>query len=243
MSKCPTPHIAAQKNEIAKTVLMPGDPNRSEFIARNFLKDAKLVNDVRGVKGYTGFYNDTLVTVMASGMGMPSMGIYSYELFNFYDVDNIIRVGSCGAINKDIEVMDLVIGLGASTDSRYEKKFKLPGTFAPIGDFSLAQKAVSNAEKLGVNYHVGNVVSSDSFYDFDPNDKHAWANMGVLAIEMESAALYMNAALTGKKALGIFTVSDQLIKEQYLTSEERETCFTQMIGVALGMAQDIHNEN
>lgn len=243
MSGCPTPHIAAQKDEIAKTVLMPGDPNRSKFIAENFLENVKLVNNVRGVQGYTGEYKKTPVTVMASGMGMPSMGIYSYELFKFYDVNNIIRVGSCGAINNNVEVMDIVVGLGASTDSRYEKKFKLPGTFAPVCDFSLAQKAVKNAQDLGVRYHVGNVLSSDSFYDFDPEDKHKWATMGVLAIEMESAALYMNAALTGKKALGIFTVSDQLIKEQYLSASKRETGFTQMIKVALATAQDIYNEN
>ncbi|MBQ2896772.1 MAG: purine-nucleoside phosphorylase [Clostridia bacterium] len=243
MSNCPTPHIAAKEDEIAKTVLMPGDPNRSKFIAENFLSNIKLVNNIRGVQGYTGEYKNTPVTVMASGMGMPSMGIYSYELFKFYDVDNIIRVGSCGAINNNVEVMDIVIGLGASTDSRYDKKFKLPGTFAPICDFSLAQKAAMNAEKSGAKYHVGNVLSSDSFYDFDPKDKYAWAAMGVLAIEMESAALYMNAAITGKKALGIFTVSDQLIKEQYLSSQERETGFTKMIEIALSTAEDIYNEN
>lgn len=233
MSNCPTPHIAAQKIDIAKTVLMPGDPNRSKFIAENFLENARLVNNIRGVQGYTGTYKGTEVTVMASGMGMPSMGIYSYELFNFYDVENIIRIGSCGAINEDVNVYDIVVGLGASTDSRYEAKFKLPGTFAPICDFNLAKIAVEEAEKAGAKYHVGNVLSSDSFYDFDENDKHKWARMGVLAIEMESAALYMNAALTGKKALGIFTVSDQLIKQQYLTATERETCFTQMMEVAL----------
>jgi len=239
MSNCPTPHIAAQKDEIAKTVLMPGDPNRSKFIAENFLENAKLVNNIRGVQGYTGNYKGTSVTVMASGMGMPSMGIYSYELFNFYDVENIIRIGSCGAINEDVNVFDIVLGLGASTDSRFGEKFKLPGTFAPICDFNLARIAVDNAEKLGVKCHVGNVLSSDSFYDFDENDKHRWARMGVLAIEMESAALYMNAALTGKKALGIFTVSDQLIKQQYLTAQERETSFTQMMEVALNTATEL----
>lgn len=239
MSNCPTPHIAAQKDEIAKTVLMPGDPNRSKFVAENFLENPKLVNNIRGVQGYTGTYKGIPVTVMASGMGMPSMGIYSYELFEFYDVDNIIRIGSCGAINNDVNVLDVVIGLGASTDSRYAEKFKLPGTFAPICDFNLAKAAVENAEKIGAKYHVGNVLSSDSFYDFDENDKHRWAAMGVLAIEMESAALYMNAALTNKNALGIFTVSDQLIKEQYLTAKERETSFTQMMEIALNTAKDI----
>jgi len=239
MSNCPTPHIAAAKDEIAKTVLMPGDPNRSKFVAENFLENAKLVNNIRGVQGYTGMYKGIPVTVMASGMGMPSMGIYSYELFNFYDVENIIRIGSCGAINNDVNVMDIVIGLGASTDSRYAEKFKLPGTFAPICDFNLAKIAAESAENLGVKYHVGNVLSSDSFYDFDQNDKHKWAAMGVLAIEMESAALYMNAALTNKKALGIFTVSDQLIKEEYLTAKERETLFTQMIDVALETAKNV----
>lgn len=236
MSNCPTPHIAAQKDEIAKTVLMPGDPNRSKFIADNFLTDAKLVNNVRGVQGYTGTYKGTEVTVMASGMGMPSMGIYSYELFEFYDVENIIRIGSCGAINENVNVYDIVVGLGASTDSRFGEKFKLPGTFAPICDFDLAKIAVEEAKKAGAKCHVGNVLSSDSFYDFDENDKIKWARMGVLAIEMESAALYMNAALSGKKALGIFTVSDQLIKQQYLTAKERETLFTQMMEVALNTA-------
>ena len=236
MSSCPTPHIAAQKIDIAKTVLMPGDPNRSKFIADNFLENARLVNNIRGVQGYTGTYKGTEVTVMASGMGMPSMGIYSYELFEFYDVENIIRIGSCGAISEDVNVYDIVIGLGASTDSRFGEKFKLPGTFAPICDFNLAKITVEEAQKAGAKYHVGNVLSSDSFYDFDENDKHKWARMGVLAIEMESAALYMNAALTGKKALGIFTVSDQLIKQQYLTASERETLFTQMMEVALNTA-------
>ena len=236
MSNCPTPHIAAQKIDIAKTVLMPGDPNRSKFIADNFLENARLVNNIRGVQGYTGTYKGTEVTVMASGMGMPSMGIYSYELFEFYDVENIIRIGSCGAISEDVNVYDIVVGLGASTDSRYAEKFKLPGTFAPICDFDLAKITVEEAEKLGAKYHVGNVLSSDSFYDFDEEDKHRWARMGVLAIEMESAALYMNAAYTGKNALGIFTVSDQLIKQEYLTAKERETLFTQMMEVALNTA-------
>ncbi len=232
----PTPHITAKAGEIAKTVLMPGDPLRSKFIAENFLENARLVNDIRGVKGYTGNYKGTEVTVMASGMGMPSMGIYSYELFEFYDVENIIRIGSCGAINESVNVYDIVVGLGASTDSRFGEKFKLPGTFAPICDFNLAKIAVEEAEKAGAKYHVGNVLSSDSFYDFDENDKHKWARMGVLAIEMESAALYMNAALTNKNALGIFTVSDQLIKQEYLTAKERETLFTQMMEVALNTA-------
>ena len=222
---------------------MPGDPNRSRFIAENFLKDAVLVNNVRGVQGYTGFYKDVPVSVMASGMGMPSIGIYSHELFNAFDVDNIIRVGSAGSIQKDVKVMDVIIGMGACTDSNFGMQFRLPGTFAPIADFGLLSKCVEKAKTLNMdNYHVGNVLSSDLFYEDNLNlpgymqSVELWGKMGVLAFEMESAALYMNAARYGKHALGIFTVSNHILTGEDLTPEQRETTFTDMITLALETA-------
>ena len=239
----PTPHIKATPEQFGKTVLMPGDPNRSRFIAENFLKDAVLVNNVRGVQGYTGFYKETPVSVMASGMGMPSIGIYSHELFNVFDVDNIIRVGSAGSIQKDVKVMDVIIGMGACTDSNFGMQFRLPGTFAPIADFGLLSKCVEKAKALNMdNYHVGNVLSSDLFYEDNLNlpgymqSVELWGKMGVLAFEMESAALYMNAARYGKHALGIFTVSNHILTGEDLTPEQRETTFTDMITLALETA-------
>ena len=239
----PTPHIKATPEQFGKTVLMPGDPNRSRFIAENFLKDAILVNNVRGVQGYTGFYKDVPVSVMASGMGMPSIGIYSHELFNAFDVDNIIRVGSAGSIQKDVKVMDVIIGMGACTDSNFGMQFRLPGTFAPIADFGLLSKCVEKAKALNMdNYHVGNVLSSDLFYEDNLNlpgymqSVELWGKMGVLAFEMESAALYMNAARYGKHALGIFTVSNHILTGEDLTPEQRETTFTDMITLALETA-------
>ena len=239
----PTPHIKATPEQFGKTVLMPGDPNRSRFIAENFLKDAVLVNNVRGVQGYTGFYKDVPVSVMASGMGMPSIGIYSHELFNAFDVDNIIRVGSAGSIQKDVKVMDVIIGMGACTDSNFGMQFRLPGTFAPIADFGLLSKCVEKAKALNMdNYHVGNVLSSDLFYEDNLNlpgymqSVELWGKMGVLAFEMESAALYMNAARYGKHALGIFTVSNHILTGEDLTPEQRETTFTDMITLALETA-------
>ena len=203
----PTPHINACPEDFAKTVLMPGDPKRSEFIAKNFLENARLVNDLRGVKGYTGEYKGKPVSVMASGMGMPSIGIYSYELFNFYDVETIIRVGSAGAINPDLHLRDVVIGMGACTNSAYASQFNLPGNFTPIADYDTLKRAVESAEKLGVKPFVGNLFSSDTFYD-DAQSLAQWKKMGVLAVEMEAAALYMNASRAGKKALAICTISD-----------------------------------
>ncbi|MBQ8324184.1 MAG: purine-nucleoside phosphorylase [Clostridia bacterium] len=241
--KYPTPHIKATPQQFGKTVLMPGDPNRSRFIAENFLKDAVLVNNVRGVQGYTGLYKDTPVSVMASGMGMPSIGIYSHELFNAFDVDNIIRVGSAGSIQKDVKVMDVIIGMGACTDSNFGMQFRLPGTFAPIADYGLLSKCVEKAKELNMdNYHVGNVLSSDLFYEDNLNlpgymqSVELWGKMGVLAFEMESAALYMNAARYGKHALGIFTVSNHILTGEDLTPEQRETTFTDMITLALETA-------
>ena len=241
--KYPTPHIKATPQQFGKTVLMPGDPNRSRFIAENFLKDAVLVNNVRGVQGYTGLYKDTPVSVMASGMGMPSIGIYSHELFNAFDVDNIIRVGSAGSIQKDVKVMDVIIGMGACTDSNFGMQFRLPGTFAPIADYGLLSKCVEKAKELNMdNYHVGNVLSSDLLYEDNLNlpgymqSVELWGKMGVLAFEMESAALYMNAARYGKHALGIFTVSNHILTGEDLTPEQRETTFTDMITLALETA-------
>jgi purine-nucleoside phosphorylase len=239
MAAYPTPHINASPEDFAKTVLMPGDPLRSKFIAENFLDDAKLVNNVRGVQGYTGKYEGKPVTVMASGMGMPSIGIYSYELYNFFGVENIIRIGSTGSINEDVKVRDIVFALGASTNSNYARQFELPGVFAPVADFGLLKKAVDNAETLGASYHVGNVLSSDTFYDAQDDANDRWIKMGVLCIEMETAALYMNAAKAHKKALGMFTVSDHILTGEALSAEERQTSFRQMMEIALKTAAEL----
>ena len=236
MSNIPTPHITAKEGDFARTVLMPGDPLRAKYIAENFLTDAVLVNNVRGVNGYTGMYNGKRVSVMASGMGMPSMGIYSYELFKFYDVDNIIRIGTAGSLQPDLKIRDLAIAMGACTDSNYAAQYELPGTFAPIASFDLLRMAVDQAEKMGnVGYKVGNVASSDVFYSERPT-MEAWQKMGVLAVEMETAALYMNAARTGKNALTICTISDSLVTGEVTTSEERQTSFADMMKVALEIA-------
>ena len=231
----PTPHIAAKPGDFAETVLMPGDPLRSKFIAETFLENPVLVNNTRGVQGYTGTYKGKRVSVMASGMGMPSIGIYSYELFNFYDVKNIIRVGTAGVIRPDLKVRDIVIGQGACTNSNYVNQFDLPGTFAPICSYSLLKKAVDAAEKLGVTPVVGNLYSSDAFYD-DSMGLSKWQKMGVLAVEMEAAALYMNAARAGKNALAICTISDNPFTGEVTTAEERQMTFTKMMEIALEIA-------
>ena len=236
MSNIPTPHIAAKEGDFAKTVLMPGDPLRAKFIAETFLTDAVLVNNVRGVNGYTGYYNGKRVSVMASGMGIPSMGIYSYELFNFYDIDNIIRIGTAGSIHPDPKIRNVVLAMGACTDSNYGAQYELPGTFAPIASFELLRKAVKVIEEMGnIGYKVGNVVSSDVFYS-DRQTTAAWQKMGALAIEMESAALYMNAARAGKNALTICTISDSLVTGEVTTAEERQTSFDDMMKIALEIA-------
>lgn len=232
----PTPHINATPDDFARTVLMPGDPLRAKFIAENYLKDAVLVNNVRGIHGYTGTYNGTKVSVMASGMGMPSIGIYSYELYNFFGVENIIRVGTAGSINPNVKVRDIVIAMGACTNSHYASQYNLPGTFSPIADYDLMKTAIENAEKHSANYHVGNCLSSDTFYCDDPTATEKWAKMGVMCIEMEAAALYMNAARCGKKALGIFTISDHILTGEATNAEERQTSFTQMMEIALDTA-------
>ncbi len=235
MSNIPTPHIEAKAGDFAKTVLMPGDPLRAKFIAETFLTDAKLINNVRGIQGYTGMYKGKWVSVMASGMGMPSIGIYSYELFNFYDVKNIIRVGTAGVIRPDLKVKDIVIGQGACTNSSYSRQFDLPGDFAPICSFELLQKAVKAAEDMGITPIVGNLYSSDTFYD-DSMGLSKWQKMGVLAVEMEAAALYMNAARAGKNALAICTISDNPFTGEATTSEERQLNFTKMMEIALEIA-------
>lgn len=232
----PTPHIVSTPEQIAKTVLMPGDPLRSKFIAENFLENAVLFNNVRGVQGYTGTYKGTKVSVMASGMGMPSIGIYSYELYSTFGVENIMRIGSAGAMQENIKVRDIVFGMGASTNSAFAKQYGLPGTFSAIADFSLLREAVGVAEKMGAAYHVGNILSSDTFYDDDPTASGKWMKMGVMAVEMEAAALYMNAARLGKRALAMCTISDHLLTHELTTAEERQNSFTQMMELALEVA-------
>ena len=242
MAAYPTPHINATPADFAKTVLMPGDPLRSKFIAENFLTGAKLVNNVRGVQGYTGTYHGTRVSVMASGMGMPSIGIYSYELYNFFGVENIIRVGSAGGMTEKVRVRDIVIGQGACTNSHFADQFRLPGTFAPIADYTILSTAARLAEEMKLSYHVGNVLSSDTFYGDAAGlpdwmqSTPLWAKMGVLCVEMESAALYMNAARAGKRALGMFTISDHLLTGECTTAEERQNTFTDMMELALNTA-------
>lgn len=236
MRNIPTPHNSANIDDFAKTVLMPGDPLRAKFIAENFLEDPVLVNGVRGINGYTGMYNGKIVSVMASGMGIPSIGIYSYELFNFYNVENIIRIGSAGAISDEVNLRDIVIGQGACTNSNYASQFNLPGTYAPIASYKLLKQAVDFAQDAGVNYKVGNLFSSDTFYD-DVASLSDWRKMGVLAVEMESAALYMNAARAGKNALCICTISDCPFTGESCTAEERQNTFTDMMEIALKIAE------
>ena len=232
----PTPHNKAEKNQIADTVFMPGDPLRAEYIAKKYLADAVKVTDVRNMYGFTGGYNGRDVTVMGHGMGIPSVGIYTYELYNFYDVKSIIRIGSAGGLAEDVNLRDIVIGMGACTDSSFAWQYGLPGTFSAIADYTLLQKAVASAEKADKTVRVGNIITTDVFYSpKEANEK--WRDMGVLAVEMEAAALYMNAAKAGKKALCICTVSDHLFKPEQLSVEERQTGFDDMIKVALGMLE------
>lgn len=231
-----TPHNKAELGDIAKTVLMPGDPLRAKFIAETYLENPVCFNTVRNMFGYTGTYKGKKISVMGGGMGMPSIGIYSYELFHFYDVDNVIRIGSAGAIQPEVNLKDVIIGMGACTDSNYGKQFELPGSFAPIADYGLLQKAVAAADQLGIPVKVGNILSSDIFYDARPDVNQRWAKMGVLAAEMEAAALYMNAAYAHKHALCMLTVSDQLIRDEHLDADARQVGFDQMMRVALELA-------
>ncbi|OOB80296.1 MAG: purine-nucleoside phosphorylase [Epulopiscium sp. Nuni2H_MBin003] len=229
-----TPHNNAENGDIAKTVLMAGDPLRAKLLAQKYLTDVVMYNEVRAMYGYTGMYKGKRVSVQGHGMGMPSMGIYTYELYNFYEVDTIIRIGSAGAIDESLCIGDIVIGMGACTNSNYESQYNLPGKFAPIADFELVRKAVDTAEELGYKYKVGNIYSSDTFYD-DAQSLKEWQKMGVLAVEMEAAALYMNAARANKKAIAICTISDCPFTGQATTAKERETKFTQMMDVALSL--------
>lgn len=232
----PTPHNAALPEDIAKTVLMPGDPLRAKFIAENFLSYAVCVNTVRNMLAFTGNYQDKRVTVMGGGMGMPSVGIYTYELFNFYGVEKIIRVGSAGTLSEKAALRSVVIGVGACTDSNYAHQFQLPGTFAPIADFDLARAAAETGERLGIKTVAGNILSSDVFYSDDSESTRKWQKMGVLAVEMEAAALYMNAARAGKRALCLLTISDSPTSGEALSAEERQNSFTDMMKLALEIA-------
>lgn len=233
MSKVPTAHNAATVGQIAKTVLMPGDPLRAKYIAESYLENVTCFNTVRNMLGFTGTYKGKPVSVMGHGMGIPSIGIYTYELFNFYDVDNIIRIGSAGALSDDLDLKDLVIAMGACTDSNYAKQYQLPGTYAPIASYPLMQKAIEEAQKRGIKIAVGNVLSSDMFYNANKSANDAWKSMGVLCIEMEAAALYMNAAKAGKNALCILSISDHIYKGTELSAQERQLGFKNMIEVAL----------
>ncbi|MGN0408009.1 MAG: purine-nucleoside phosphorylase [Bacteroides sp.] len=231
-----TPHNEADKGSIAKAVLMPGDPLRAKFIADNFLENAVCFNTVRNMFGFTGTYKGKKISVMGSGMGMPSMAIYSNELFSEYDVDTIIRIGSAGGYAQNVKVRDIVIAMATSTDSNFAAQYKLGGSFAPTADFGLLRKAVEAAERNNISVQVGNVLSTDVFYHVEADYAKRWRDMGVLATEMECAALYMNAAYFKKKALGIFTVSDHLFTGESLSAKERETSFTDMMKIALEIA-------
>lgn len=234
MATTPTPHNAAVEGQIAKTVLMPGDPLRAKLLADTYLENVEQFNTVRNMFGYTGTYKGQPVSVMGSGMGMPSIGIYSYELFNFYGVDNILRIGSAGGLSPEVKLRDIVIGMSSSTDSNYPSQYGMPGTIAPTADFGLLSKAVAGAEKLGYPVRVGNILASDVFYTVD-NSLTKWASMDVLAVEMESAALYLNAMYAHKHALTLLTISDLPLTGEALTAEERQTSFTQMMEVALSV--------
>ena len=216
----PTPHNSAKKGDIAKKVLMPGDPLRAKYIAETYLENPVCFNTVRNMFGYTGTYKGEQISVMGSGMGMPSMGIYSYELYNFYDVEKIIRIGSAGALQDDVSVMDVVIAMSACTDSNYASQYQLPGTFAPTASYELVARAVEVAKEQGTPVRVGSVVSSDAFY---------------LCVEMECAALFMNAARAGKEALGILTISDHVFRDEAISAEARQTSFNRMMEIALGI--------
>ena len=236
-----TPHIKAEIGDFAKTVLMPGDPLRSKFIAESFLTDARLVNNVRGVYGYTGLYEGVPVSVMASGMGIPSISIYSYELYNFFGVENIIRVGSIGGIADSVKIRDIILGMGASTNSAVIKEYELCGDFAPICDHTLLSFAEKAAKEIGVTTHVGNILSSDTFYNQREGANEKWRDMGILGVEMEAAGLYINAAKAKKRALAICTVSDHIFTGESLSSDERERSFTDMIKIALSVAKEANS--
>jgi len=232
----PTPHIGAEPGEVAKTVIMPGDPLRSKFIADSFLENPVLVNDIRGVQGYTGSFKGVKVTTMASGMGIPSMGIYSYELYNFYDVENIIRVGTAGGVADGIKLRDIIAGISSGTNSAFVNQYNLPGLMPPTASYELLKLADQTAAELGIDLKVGGLISNDTFYDDDRGSVNKWKAMGMLAVEMESAGLYLTAARAGKRALAICTVSDMVLTGEQCTPEERQSTFTDMMEIALNMA-------
>lgn len=235
-----TPHNDAEYGDIAKTVLMPGDPLRAEFIAQKYLTDVKCFNKVRNMLGFTGKYKGVEVSVMGSGMGMPSIGIYSYELYKEYGVDNILRIGSAGGIQDNVHLMDIVIGMGACTNSNYVDTYGLPGSYAPIADYDLLSLAVDNAKKKGANVHVGNILSSDVFYNDDISVNDRWKKMNILAVEMEAAALYMNAARLKKKALAMMTISDHIYTGESLDAKKRQESFDEMMIIALETAVSVN---
>ena len=239
MSNTPTPHIGAKFGDIAETVIMAGDPLRVKLMAEKFLDDAVQFNNVRGMLGYTGTYKGKRVSVMGHGMGMPSIGIYTYELYNFYGVENILRVGTAGGMSPRVKIRDVVLGMGACTNSNFASQYNLPGTYAPTADYTLLSTAAKKAEELGLHVEVGNVLSSDIFYDDDPNANPAWRKLGVLAVEMEAAALYMNAARLGKRALAICTISDHLLTGEATDSETRQVAFRDMMKLALEVAVEM----
>ncbi|MDF2595397.1 MAG: purine nucleoside phosphorylase [Clostridia bacterium] len=232
----PTPHNAAKPGDIAETILLPGDPLRAKFIADTFLEDAVQYNTIRNMFGYTGTYKGKKISVQGTGMGIPSIGIYSYELIHFYGCKNLIRIGSAGSMHKDLHLHDIVFAMGASTNSNYVDQYNLPGTYAPIASFELLEKAVAKAKEKGANYKVGNVLSSDIFYNADKTVTERWMTMGILAVEMEAAALYMNAAAAGVNALAMMTISDSLISGEECSAEERQNAFTKMMEIALELA-------
>ena len=237
--KIQTPHISARDDDFAKTVLMPGDPLRARMIAQTMLTDARLINNIRGIQGYTGLWKGQNVSVMASGMGMPSIGIYSYELYRFFGVENIIRIGSAGGMQRRVKLRELIFAMSASTDSAYAGQFGLPGTIAPTASYALLEAAVRAARSRSIPYHVGNILSSDRFYTDDPEENARWQKMGVLAVEMETAALYLNAARAGKRALSICTISDHLLTGEQTSAAERQNSFTEMIQLALDLAVSV----
>lgn len=242
MHKMNTPHNVAYLGQIAKTVLMPGDPLRAQYIAEHYFEEPVLVNNARGIQGWTGGYKNTQVTVMASGMGIPSIGIYSWELYSFYGVENIIRIGSAGALDDDLRVMDIVMAQGACTNSNYIKCFVPNGSFAPIADFGLLTTAYKIAKEHGVTPKVGNLLSTDDFYTPDSSANDMWKRMGVLAVEMEAAGLYANAAALGKRALAICTISDHIYRDEELDAAQRQTSFHQMMEIALDTAVELAKE-
>ncbi|AEX43291.1 purine-nucleoside phosphorylase [Corynebacterium diphtheriae bv. mitis] len=237
MAEKSTPHINPKGVDIAETVLLPGDPLRAKFIADTYLEDVVQFNSVRNMLGFTGTYQGTPVSVMGSGMGMPSIGIYSYELINFFDARNVIRVGSIGAMQKDIDLYEIIVAASASTDSNFLEQYNLPGTYAPTASWTLLRAFMDEADRKGKKVHVGNILSSDVFYNADSTVNERWARMGVLGVEMESAALYSIAAYAGANALGVFTVSDNLFTGARTTAEERESAFTDMMELALPLAR------